>query len=454
MTVRRADVAVVGAGLAGLVAARDLARVGRSVVVLEARDRVGGRMRSHPLAGGAVAHLGATFVGPTQDRIAALLDELGLTTYPTHVDGEAVLYYAGHDPPRQTYEGSIPPYGPEALGEAGRAIQALDEMAARLPDDAPWAAPEAAEWDGQTVETWKLANVDSAGGRALIDLAVRAVLSVEPRDVSLLFLLAYVRSAGGLMMLTETAGGAQERVIAEGAQEVAERLAAELGDAVVLGAPVRAIDHVAAGVALTADGLRVEAARAVVAIPPPLAGRIAYRPALPARRDQLTQRMPMGSAVKAIVVYDEPFWRAEGLNGSVTSDEGPMTVVFDSSPESGAPGVLMGFADGDDSRRLTALSPEERRAATLESLARYFGDRAREPIDYAEGVWDEDPWTGGAPVAVAPPGTLVAFGAALRAPIGRLHWAGTETATRWAGYLDGAVQSGERVAAEIVALGD
>jgi monoamine oxidase len=169
---------------------------------------------------------------------------------------------------------------------------------------------------------------------------------------------------------------------------------------------------------------------------------------MPGRREQLTQRMPIGSLIKTIAVYDRPFWRSAGLNGQVTSDEGPVKATFDASPASGTPGVMLGFVDGDDARQLSDLSDAERARRALGSYVRFFGSAAGNPRAYFDQVWEHEPYTGGCPVGVMPPGVMTEYGAALRQPVGRIHWAGTETATVWTGYMDGAVQSGKRAAAE------
>jgi len=448
---RRVDVAIVGAGLAGLTAARELSRQGVAVLVLEARRRVGGRCFSRPLGGGAtdVANMGATFVGPTQDRILALISELGLRTFPTFNTGQNVLFFGGR---RALYEGLIPPVTPAALAEAIRAIVALNRMASEVPLEAPQSAARALEWDGQTFETWKLANSTTAEGRALLDLGIEALFSVEPRDLSLLYVLHYIHAAGSLEILLNTAGGAQESRVEGGTQLIAERLADRLGwRMVVLGARVQRIVQRARLIEVEGDHFSVKARRVVVAIPPTLAGRIEYEPPLPALRDQLTQRLPMGSLVKTIAVYDTAFWRAQGLTGQVTSDTGPVKVTFDASPRSGRPGVMMGFVDGQDARVLTPKPPGIRRQEVLESYGRYFGDEALSPRRYIDVPWDDEVDSRGCPVGVAPPGVLSSYGTALRDPVDRIHWAGTETATIWTGYMDGAVQSGQRVAAEVLA---
>jgi monoamine oxidase len=446
--VKTYDVVVVGAGFAGLVAARDLVRAGRSVMVLEARDRVGGRSFSRAIPGASdVANMGATFVGPGQDRIIGLARELGFSLFPTYNTGQNVLYFNGQ---RQTYTGAVPPVSPAALAEALVAIQRLNSMATEVPLDQPWTAAKAVEWDGQTVETWKQANMLSADGKKLIDLGIEAIFSVEPRDLSLLFALFYIHSAGSLDVLINTAGGAQEQRISGGTQAVAVALARQLGSKRLrLRSPVRRIVQHSNYVEIQSDPRTVRARRVVVAIPPALAGRIEYLPGLSALRDQLTQRMPMGSVIKTIAVYDEPFWRADGLTGQATSDAGPVKVTFDASPESGRPGVLLGFVDAEDSRVLTPLPAAERQRQALASCAHYFGDRTLRPTRYLETTWDTERYTGGCPVGVFSPGGLISYGRALREPVGAIHWAGTETATVWNGYMDGAVQSGVRVAEEV-----
>ena len=447
---RRADVVVVGAGLAGLVAARDLRRAGKSVIVLEARGRVGGRCYSRSLGSGAsdVANLGATFVGPTQRRILALAKELGIGIFPTYNTGRNVLFFNGT---RDTYEGTIPPVSPTALVEAQVAITQLNEMSKSVPLDAPWKAPRAAEWDGQTFETWKLANTVTADGRKLLDLGIQAVFSVEPRDVSLLFILFYIRSAGSLDELINTAGGAQESRIEGGAQRIAKELARRLGKKrVVLKAPVRRILAKGRHVDVISDRGTFRAKQVVVAVPPAIAGRIRYSPALPALRDQLTQRVPLGSVTKTFAVYDTAFWRDDGLTGQATSDTGPVKVTFDGSPRSGRPGVLLGFVDGDDARVFNAKSHAERARLEMESYVKYFGPKARNARAVFDYPWDNDPVFRGAPIGFMPPGVLLSYGEAIRSPAGRIHWAGTETATVWNGYMDGAVESGERVAREVL----
>jgi monoamine oxidase len=247
------------------------------------------------------------------------------------------------------------------------------------------------------------------------------------------------------------AGGAQDFRVKGGTQGIAIALARRLRGRVLLNHPVRRITQDRGGATVYTDQVSVRAKRVIVAIPPNLAGRILYEPGLTALRTQLMQRMPVGSLIKTIAVYDRPFWRGEGLNGQANSDQGPVKVTFDASPENGRPGVLLGFVDGDDARALSDLPLRERRRQAIASYVRYFGDRAARPRLYIDQVWDRETYTGGCPVGIMPPGVMTEYGPALRRPCGHIHWAGTETATVWTGYMDGAVQSGERAAGEVLA---
>lgn len=446
------EVVIIGAGLAGLTAARRLAAAGLEVCVLEARDRVGGRTLNHRLdiAGtqpGTVVEVGGQWVGPTQDRVLALMAELGLQSFKTHTRGRLVDVRGGR---RSEYDGRIPPGRLLGAIDAQIAILRLDRMAAQVPLDRPWEAPKAQQWDSQTFQTWMDRHLHSDNGRALLQLMIESVFSAQPRDLSLLHVLFYIRSAGSLDALINTEGGAQDSRIVGGSQRICLEMAAALGSRVRLNSAVHHIDHDAQGVTVRGEHLRVRARRVIVAIPPTLAGRIRYAPALDGLRDQLTQRIPMGTVIKVQCVYAKPFWRDAGLNGQATSDTGPVKVSFDNSPPDGHIGVLMGFIEGDDGRRAQRQTPEQRREDTLDCFARYFGEQARHPLEYVEHNWSADEWSRGCYAGYFPPGVWTGYGTALRASIGPLHWAGTETAEIWNGYFDGAVRSGERAATEVM----
>ena len=438
---------VVGAGLAGLTAARDLIRAGSSVAVLEARDRVGGRTLNEPLGDGKVVEVGGQWLGPTQHRMAALARSVGVDTFPTHTSGENLSEFGGR---KVRHRGSIPRLSPHILLDFGRAQLKLDGMARRVPVEAPWAADRAEEWDSQTFASWVRANCLTGSGRRMFEVMTEAVWSAQPGELSLLHVLFYIHSAGGVDSLIDTEGGAQQDRFVGGSQLVSERLADQLGDVVRLGSPVRRIEHGADSVAVAFDGAEVSARRVIVAIPPTLTARIAYDPPLPGYRDQLTQRMPQGTVSKCMAVYERPFWRDDGLSGIVTSGVGPVKIAYDNSPPDGSPGVLLGFLEGQVGRDLGLASAEERRAAVVDCFERFFGPRAASPERYIERSWAEEEWSRGCYGCYFGPGGWTSFGPALREPIGPIHWAGSETATVWAGYMDGAVQSGERAAREVL----
>ncbi len=455
---KRVDVVVVGAGLSGLQAATELVAKGKRVVVLEARARVGGRTLNHDLGSdhpGKIVEIGGQWVGPTQDVLLAKAKELGIETFKTYNEGDYIYHRDGSN---QRYQangplGAVPPDYTGAA-EALLAITRLDQMAATLPLETPWTAANAVEWDSQTFETWKSANVLSPGGKFLLDLAINAVWACEPRDVSLLHVLMYIRGAGNettpgtLERLINTAGGAQESRFVGGSQRVSIEMAKRLGRRVVLKAPVRKIAQTAGSVEVTSDRGVWKAKHVIVTAPPSVSASIEYSPPLPASRAQLLQRFPQGNAIKCIAVYDEPFWRKDGYAGQVTSDLDPCGVTFDNSPPDGSPGIMLGFIEGHHARVWGKRSLADRRAAILGNFATYFGERALRPKLYFDMDWSSEQWTRGCYVGFTPPGVLVDYGPDIRTPVGRIHWAGAETATLWNGYMDGALRSGTRAANE------
>jgi monoamine oxidase len=442
-------VVVIGAGLAGLSAARELRSLGRSVAVVEARNRVGGRTQNRRLNKREVVEIGGQWVGPGQDYVLGMIDELGLETFDTWTEGKNVYWRNGS---RELYTGTIPPANPVALTELALTLVKINQMAAEVPVDSPWDAPHADEWDSQTLETWKLANVVETEARELLDLAIEAVFACEPRDVSLLFVLFYVASAGGdINKLIDTPGGAQESRVVGGSQLISLTMADALGKRVHLKAPVRAVRKKGSMVEVkTPEGIWV-AKRVINTLPPALCNSVRRMPAPPASRAQLEQRVPMGSVIKCLAVYDGgPFWRDDGLSGQATSNTGPVKVTYDNSPPDGSPGVLLGFVEAQEAREWTKRSKSSRQQAVVESLERYFGPKARTQLTgFMEKSWAEDRWSRGCYVGFMPPGVLTGYRNAIREPVGPMHFAGTETATEWAGYMDGAVQSGQRAAAEV-----
>lgn len=445
-----AEVAIVGAGLAGLSAARALAAAGRSVVVLEAHDRVGGRTLNHTFSDGTVVELGGQWVGPTQDRLYALARELGVEHYPTWDEGENLLHRGGR---LVRWKGETFGLPPHVVAELAIVDWRIGRLAASVPLERPWEAKRAARLDSETVASWIRRSVRTPMGRDFLRVLVEAVFSAEPEDLSMLHFLFYLRSGGGLETLTATGGGAQESRFAGGSQEISIRAAGELGpgDAVRLSHPVLSLTQDGDGVTAGGPWGSLRAAHAVVAVAPAVVGRISFDPPLSGRRAHLHAKMPPGYVIKCMARYEQPFWREDGLSGQAGSPEHPLAITFDNSPRDGSCGVLLGFLEGGHGRRAAALAAERRRELVLDGFATYFGERARRPLEYVERDWAADEWVRGGYGAHLPPGAWTHYGSLLREPEGRVHWAGAETSPVWNGYMDGAIRSGERAAAEIPA---
>ena len=444
--VTRTEVVVVGAGLAGLSAARTLMDAGVDVVVLEARDRVGGRTHSVVEDDGRIIEYGGQWVGPTQDRALGLIEEFGLDTFTQYSDG-ANQQLTGSDLLR--YHGAIPTGDPAQAADLIEAMVELTTRAMEIDPAAPWEHPAARLLDSTTLESWIGAQDYCDGAKGWLRAMSRALFPAEPGEISLLHALFYLRSGGGVEKMIGTINSAQETRIGPGSQQLSVRLAALLGDRVRLGCPVIRIDHAADSVTVHHDGGTLTARRVIVAIPPVLAGRIRYSPPLSGVRDQLTQRSVMGSVLKVHVVYDRPFWRDDDLSGHVTADSGFVQITFDQGHPDRTEGVLVGFIDSENCRTASQWTQEHRRAVVVGDLVRLFGEQAGHPIAYYECSWIDEEWSRGCYVGALTPGTWSTLGHALREPIGPLHWAGTETAVIWNGYMDGAIRSGEDAAAAV-----
>jgi monoamine oxidase len=443
-----ADVCVVGAGFAGLTAALRLHQSGKTVVVLEARDRVGGRVWTQRLSDGSPVDRGGAWLAPGHDAAFGLTREFAVPTYKTWVAGSHLLVHEGRTRP---YRGLIPKISPLAVITIALAQARLDRLSRRVPLDAPWEAKRAAQWDARTVAWWLArAGIRTAVARDLFDMAVRGLFTGDLNDTSFLHLLFLIRAHGSINTLFSIENGSQENMVDGGAGSIAERIAGALGEAVRLHAPVRSITQRDDVVLVEAQAISVSARHAVVTVPPVLALDIAFAPALSEDRRTLYASAVAGPESKTLVVYAEPFWRADGFSGQSAEPGSAAEVTLDASPASGTPGVIAAFTFGRVAERVAALDPGDRRRAVLDALTARFGPRAAHPEEFMETAWWTERWTRGCSMAHFPPGILTRYGALLGRPAGRLHWAGTETAARSHGAIDGAVLSGERAAAEIL----
>ena len=442
-------VLVVGAGLAGLTAARNLSEAGCNVHVLEARPRVGGRVENGTLADGQWIELGGQWVGTGQAAMLALVEHLALDLIPTYNVGRTTVRLGGKTSTMPPQLGALPRLKPFALVDLTRALAKFAEIARSTDVDEPWHTPGAAELDGQTLESWIRRTLLTSTGRAYFRIVAETAVAAGANELSLLHAAFFARSSDGLDTLIAVDGGAHQSRVLGGMSLVAERLA--IGLDIRLSTPVRGIRQTADRVVVTTRfGEQFDADRVVVAIPPAVAGRLDYDPVLPGWRDQLAARPPAGAAVKQFLVYPTPFWREDGLNGRALGDIPPVHATFDSTPVGYEHGILLGMSTGDGGRRGAAQSPAERRAAFEDSAAGYFGARARDSIEYVERDWLAEEFSRGTYGAQFAPGAWTAYGHALAEPVGRIHWAGTETSPVWNGHLEGAVRSGSRVANELL----
>jgi monoamine oxidase len=442
----RADVVVVGAGLSGLCAARKLRAQGASVIVVEARERVGGRTRTEQIGQGTF-DLGGQWIGPGQKRLHALADELGIETFPTYTKGKKVLEVEGKV---STYKRSIPSMSVPNLIQMQGALSYLKRVRKKISPTGPMTAEGAEALDGETLETWRSRFVKSSKISAAMDAAIRAIFGAEARDLSALYFLMYLNAGGGLLSLAEARGGAQQDRFVPGAQSISSALAKELGDTVALGLPVRRLIQSGDSVDAVTDTQTIGGRFAIVTAPPMLAGRIEYEPPVSVGRDQVTQRFAMGAAVKVLVTYERAFWREAGFSGEVVSSDGPLSVVYDNTSHDGRQPALIGLVVGSQARQWSAQPLSDRQHRVAGALKRYFGEEAGSFQEYRELDWGAEPWSRGGPVGGLPPGVLTHSFAHLRKPEGRIHWAGTESATEWIGYMEGAIQSGERAADEVL----
>lgn len=441
-----ADVVVVGAGFAGLTAARRLVHLGYDVVVLEGRDRVGGRSSTATIAGVPV-DLGGTFVGPTQDAVLDLAAELGCATVPTYNRGKNLIRWHGRV---RSYRSTIPRLSIIELLDVSRIQWRFERLFRHVDVAEPWNGSLSHKLDQYSMERWLRYVHANASTRNLMAIMSRVTWGAEPDQVSMLHAVRYVKAAGGLTRLLDVKGGAQQDRLVDGTQQIALRMADELGGRVAVDTPVQRIErHTNGTLGVTFASGHVQARAVIITVAPQHRGDIEFDPPLPPEYSELAAHWPQGRLSKAYAAYDRPFWRSNGCSGEALSDEGPVFITFDVSPKDGVsdgPGILLGFTDA---RVFDALPPEQRRERTLAGFGMFFGDAARNPIDYLDHCWGTESFAPGGPTAAVPPQAWTAYGPWLRKPIDGIHWAGTETAEVWTGFLDGAVRSGQRAATEV-----
>lgn len=443
----KTDVIVVGAGYAGLSAALELKQQGLETLILEARDRVGGRIWSKKLDQGPTIDIGGQWIGPTQHLMQDLVKKYEIPVFDTYDEGKNIVFL---NEKFSTYRGVIPSVDIISLLNLDYVLKKVNRLSKQVDLEAPWMTKNAEKLDSQTLATWMDRHFISDKAKYLFKVGVETVFACEPSEISLLHALFYAKSGDNMDVLISIPNGAQQTRFVNGALSLCEAMLQDSGAAIAYEQPVHTIRQVGDTVTCLTDTMEVQAKAVIVTLPPALAGRIRYEPALHPLRDQLTQRVPMGTVVKCFAIYDKPFWREAGFSGQVVSDWHPVNVTFDNSPADGSCGILLAFIEAGNARQYIQLPETERRKVILERFTRFFGPKAAQPLDFFDKTWADEPYSRGCYVGNMTPGGWTQFGEWLRKPSGRIHWAGTETAVKWNGYMDGAVESGRRAVGEIV----
>jgi monoamine oxidase len=438
---KEVDVVIVGAGLAGLSAAWELTKRKINIAVIEAMDRVGGRVHSFQTKDAVTVDLGAQWIGRHQRRMRALAKEFRLPLVKTYIKGKTTYDLRGTI---EKIEGEHPPLSPEGLSDLFQLKCKIERLVAELPEQDIWNSPLAKELDTYNLDAWIQTNMLTEEGRNFFNLFAE-VMCVELSEPSALDLLWCLKTSGGFQRVLT----AEEEWFSEGAYTLALKMADAMKDNIYVSTPVNRIQYSENGVLVFAEKEVWKAKKIIVAVPPTTSGHIEYHPPLPTGRGILTEKINQSSIVKMILIYDKPFWREEGLNGHAQSDRGLVRLVVDSSPMDGRKGVLTVLSGGRYAHKLARLEKQHRKQVVLKEIGFLFGPKAEQPIEFYDKDWTEEPWIRGGYAAHFPPGIITSLGEWLHQPIGPIHWASTETADEWKFYMEGAIQSGERAAKEV-----
>jgi len=441
------DAIIIGAGYSGLAAALRLKKAGKKILALEARERVGGRIHTQILDDGNYVDLGGQWIGPTQNRMYELAEEFGIGTFPTYDTGKSTLYF---NEKIKLYRGIIPPLPIFSLLSLDAAIKKMNKLSKRINLEQPWLSPEAATWDKISLGEWMQQQMKNEKARSLFTVAAEAIYATNVSNVSMLHALFYTKSGKDFDTLMNIKKGAQQDRIKGGAQSILNKIALTLSDSIQLNQAVLQIDQSAETITASGEGFSYAAKKLILAVPPAVAGNIKFVQPLPSAKQLFLKQNFMGSVIKCYAVYKRPFWRDQKRNGLCAAPGQPVSVTFDNSPADGNKGMLMGFVLADKAKELFALTDEQRKQIVLDCFSQYFGPEAGLPELYKDKCFTHEPWSLGCYAGMMPVNAWTQSGEAVRTITGHIHWAGTETATQWNGYMEGAVRSGERAADEIL----
>lgn len=442
------DVIIIGAGFAGLAAAKALKDAGVDFLILEARDRIGGRVHTYEIEKGMPLDLGGQWIGPTQDNMYQLVKEFGLNTFPTYNQGKNILYL---NKKVKTYKGLIPKINPLALINLELIIRDLNKKAARINLDQPWKSQSAEKHDAITLKQYILRKSKFSSVAQILIAGLETVFACDLSEISILQCLFYIKSGTNLDTLLNIDGGAQQDRIVGGMQVIAEKMALKYKDKILLQHPVNHIIQSNYEAAVYSNSKKFDAEKIILTIPPILIPKIKIIPKLSLAKEQLHHRMPMGTVIKSYAIYETPFWRDQGFSGQVITDiNSPIQTVFDNTESHSTKGKLMAFSLANRARKLMELKASSRKEIVLNELAKFFGTQALDPIHYIDKCWADEEWSMGCYAGMRTPGSWTAFTDALSKPEGNIHFAGTETSHQWNGYIEGAVLSGRRAADEVI----
>jgi monoamine oxidase len=442
------DVIIVGGGFSGLAAARILHQANKKFILLEARDRLGGRTHTIRFDDGKYADVGGQWIGPTQDRMYALANEHNISWYDTFNEGKNILDL---NKSIRTYTGLIPKLDIPSLINIDFLLKKLERLAQQIPLASPWLAPKAKQWDSLTLEAWVRQHCYTQNCYKVVRAGLETVYACELNEVSFLHALFYIRSGTNLNCLLSIENGAQQHRIKGGMQPLAESIAKPFMSSIQFNRAVEKLDQHSNQVTAYGEGFSISARKVIIAIPPVLFNQIDFMPALPLYKTQLIQKLSMGIVGKVIGIYEKPFWRDKGYSGQIVSDENaPFQTMFDSSPADSQYGVLLAFCMAGRARDFFSMAESERKQKALKTFCSYFGEEAANPVHYLDHCWADEPWSKGCYAALYPTGAWTNFQGELAKPTGHIYWAGTETSQVWYGYIEGAVRAGERAANEVL----
>jgi monoamine oxidase len=445
------DTIIIGAGFSGIAAGKLLHEHGRTFKILEARDRIGGRVHTKRFSEELYVDLGGQWIGPGQDRMYQLCEELAVPYFETYNTGYHMLDFGGKV---KKFKGLIPKLDPVSLVNIDFVLKKLEKMAKQINVDQPWSHPKAAHYDSVSLAFFLEKNCRTQNCKKIVQLALETVFACELNEISLLHALFYIKSGRDLNTLINIENGAQQHRIVGGMQTLIGRMAEPFREEILFEHPVYAVEQKEGFVHVSGQGFDFPAKTAIIAIPPPLAANIDFNPPLPLEKRQLLDRIAMGIVVKCFMIYEKPFWRKEDFSGQAFADgNSPFQSIFDSSPKDGSYGIILGFCISDRAKAFLQKEKTKRQLTMQQMLVRYFGEKANNPIQYIDHTMSDEAWTKGCYAGLYPTGAWTGFKDAYRKQQGNIFWAGTESSEKWYGYIEGAVLAGEKAAKMVLEWG-